>query len=47
MLGDVLRIVDVLGRKGVELVLRGGADPAVSINVFICASAVDIAEAVA
>ncbi len=24
MLGDVLRIVDVLGRKGVELVLRGG-----------------------
>lgn len=29
MLGDVLRIVDVLGRKGVELVLRGGADPAV------------------
>lgn len=30
MLGDVLRIVDVLGCKGVELILRGGADSAVS-----------------
>ena len=30
MLGDVLRIVDVLGREGVELILRGGAHPAVS-----------------
>lgn len=29
MLGDVLRIVDVLCRKGVELILGGGADPAV------------------
>ena len=29
MLGDVLRIVDILGREGVELILRGGADPAV------------------
>ena len=30
MFSDVLRIVDVLGCEGVELILRGGADPAVS-----------------
>lgn len=29
MLGDVLRVVDVLGREGVKLILRGGTDPAV------------------
>lgn len=29
MFSDVLCIVDVLGREGVELILRGGADPAV------------------
>lgn len=29
VLGDVLRIVDVLSREGVELILRGGTDPAV------------------
>ena len=29
MLSNVLRIVDVLSREGVELILRGGTDPAV------------------
>lgn len=29
MPGDVLRVVDVLGREGVKLILRGGTDPAV------------------